>query len=629
MNKITLFFFLFLFSATININLFAQNSDFGQDSKSGVTANSGITQEESNWLASKTVTPDIEIPQELLNQLEQARLNNDVDEANRINQIINSQYRSGVKIINSESNQNSIPLPEPIIGELFPTEYDWLPGDVLVASDTGGGFQFPRTLDVKLGDDGNLYLASIINTTTQRRINVYKSTNGGATWANKGGVYYPSLSAHFETLSMLVEGKSPGIDDSIRVIIYYTLAANDNNDGASLAYFQFKPNATNQEYILKSIETPTTGREFNYVSAVSDGQYYGSLTYFGCVVGEYSNNADTSISYRVFRTTNCGDTHSSVTLDIYAATWNDYYPVAQFKASSSGSDSVYIVSERVFPSTTQSQVRITIAPWTLSTTFKTNFLTNVSGTYYKKPVIAIKQSPRSIDKRMVITCTKDGEAKYHYSLNSGDSWSTDLLLDNRATPSVNTNYTYVTSDSTGSSEDFCAMFSERTNGTTNDSINVRRGAPGIGLGTTLYKQNSERITSTHPAVTTIYRDGGNLKTAFAYWANGPRGIYFDAEHLVTNVTSLPGAVDKYELAQNFPNPFNPNTIIRFSVPEQANVTLKIFNSIGQEVATLLNGEIAAGNHQVDFNASALSSGVYFYRISSSNFTATKKMILIK
>ncbi|MEO8230791.1 MAG: T9SS type A sorting domain-containing protein [Ignavibacteriota bacterium] len=629
MKKIAQYFFLFLFSTMVGINLFAQNSDFGPDSKSGVTANYGITQEESNWLNSKTVIPDVEIPQELLNQLEHARLNNDIEEANRINDIINSQYRTGVKIINSPNAPSNLPIPEPITGSVFPEEHDWLPGDVLVASDTGGGAQFSRTLDVKLGPDGNLYLASIVNTSTQRRINVYKSSDGGAVWTNKGGIWFSSPTAHFETLSMLVEDKSlGGADDSIRVIVYYTSAANDDNDGASLSYFQFKPNATNHEYILNSLSSPTTGREFNYVSAVSDGQYYTSLTYFGCVVGEFSNNADTTIAYRIFRTQDWGNTHSSVTLDIYASNYNDKYPMAQIKASPTGSDSVYIVSERVF--STYSEIRVTIAPWTLSTTFATNYLTTAgTGIYYKKPVLAIKQSPRSVDKRMVITCTKDGQAKYHYSLNSGDSWSTDLYLDTRGTPSTTTDFTYVTSDSTGSIGDFCAMFSQRNGSTINDSINVRRGAPGTGLGTTLYQQNSQGITSTHPPITAIYSDGGSLKSAFAYWANGPRGIYFDAENLVTDVSDLSGTVDKYELAQNYPNPFNPSTVIKFSVPEQANITLKIFNSIGQQVATLLNGEISAGNHQVDFNASALSSGIYFYQISSANFTATKKMILIK
>lgn len=115
----------------------------------------------------------------------------------------------------------------------------------------------------------------------------------------------------------------------------------------------------------------------------------------------------------------------------------------------------------------------------------------------------------------------------------------------------------------------------------------------------------------------------------AYVGANYYGVFFDNQSWVTDVNLETNMPENYSLKQNYPNPFNPSTVIRFSVPERANVTLKIFNSIGQEVATLLNGDMSAGNHQVNFNASALSSGIYFYQISSANFTATKKMILIK
>ncbi len=172
MKKITLLLFFVIISVTLNSNLIAQNSDFGVDSKTGVTSNYGITQEESGWLNSRQISEDLEIPQELYDQLEQARLIGNMDEVNRINDIINSQYRPGIQIINTNSS-NSFDMPQPITENLFPTEHDWLLGDALVAADTGDGNQYPRTLDVKLGDDGNLYLAAIVSTTTQRRINVY------------------------------------------------------------------------------------------------------------------------------------------------------------------------------------------------------------------------------------------------------------------------------------------------------------------------------------------------------------------------------------------------------------------------------------------------------------------------
>jgi hypothetical protein len=101
--------------------------------------------------------------------------------------------------------------------------------------------------------------------------------------------------------------------------------------------------------------------------------------------------------------------------------------------------------------------------------------------------------------------------------------------------------------------------------------------------------------------------------------------------IITNVN--PGMVstiaDIYELSQNYPNPFNPATTINFSIPKSGLVTLKIYDMLGKEVATLVNELRNAGSHSIDFNASALSSGTYFYRIESGNFRDVKKMMLIK
>ncbi len=86
---------------------------------------------------------------------------------------------------------------------------------------------------------------------------------------------------------------------------------------------------------------------------------------------------------------------------------------------------------------------------------------------------------------------------------------------------------------------------------------------------------------------------------------------------------------EFELYQNYPNPFNPATQIEFSIPEEGIVSLKIFNAIGEEVATLANQNMAAGNYTINFDASELTSGMYFYTIKTSGYTATKKMMLIK
>lgn len=81
--------------------------------------------------------------------------------------------------------------------------------------------------------------------------------------------------------------------------------------------------------------------------------------------------------------------------------------------------------------------------------------------------------------------------------------------------------------------------------------------------------------------------------------------------------------------QNYPNPFNPTTKISFSLPQKDHVQLKVFDSIGREVASLANGIFETGKHEIEFNAVNLPSGVYFYNIITSHNLATRKMLLIK
>jgi len=88
-------------------------------------------------------------------------------------------------------------------------------------------------------------------------------------------------------------------------------------------------------------------------------------------------------------------------------------------------------------------------------------------------------------------------------------------------------------------------------------------------------------------------------------------------------------VDEFKLFQNYPNPFNPSTIITYKIPEQQLVSLKLYDVLGNEIAILVNEEKPSGNFEVEFNASSLPSGVYFYQLKAGSFIETKKMILLK
>jgi hypothetical protein len=127
----------------------------------------------------------------------------------------------------------------------------------------------------------------------------------------------------------------------------------------------------------------------------------------------------------------------------------------------------------------------------------------------------------------------------------------------------------------------------------------------------------------------------DLNTGVSLFAGGGPGtdnpiMYatFDIPATV-NVGDGDLTVNSFELSQNYPNPFNPTTNIQFNIGERANVTLKVFDMLGREVATLINSVKEAGSHEVNFDASNLSSGLYVYTINAGNFSSSKKMMLMK
>ena len=141
-----------------------------------------------------------------------------------------------------------------------------------------------------------------------------------------------------------------------------------------------------------------------------------------------------------------------------------------------------------------------------------------------------------------------------------------------------------------------------------------------GFGTTTDAKNYSYLINDFAAGTQYYR----LKQ-----------IDYDGTFKYTNAVEVEGlAPAEFTLSQNYPNPFNPSTSIKFTLPVASNVSLKLFNLLGEEVAELISAQMAAGLHQVELNADELSSGTYFYVIKATSdngfgFTDSKKMILLR
>ena len=108
------------------------------------------------------------------------------------------------------------------------------------------------------------------------------------------------------------------------------------------------------------------------------------------------------------------------------------------------------------------------------------------------------------------------------------------------------------------------------------------------------------------------------------------GIFYQKlSTLITNIDNNEEILNGYQLNPNYPNPFNPSTKINYSIKNQGFVTLKVFDVLGREISTLINKEQPIGNYEVEFDASNLTSGIYFYRIQAGEFVDIKKMILLR
>ncbi|QQS38334.1 MAG: T9SS type A sorting domain-containing protein [Ignavibacteriales bacterium] len=126
---------------------------------------------------------------------------------------------------------------------------------------------------------------------------------------------------------------------------------------------------------------------------------------------------------------------------------------------------------------------------------------------------------------------------------------------------------------------------------------------------------------------TYIDDVAGINSSEAYYRL--KQIDYDGTYTYSEEVKVSLIPFKYELSQNYPNPFNPTTTISWQSPVGSHQTIKVYDVLGNEVATLVNEYKEAGSYEVEFDGSSLASGMYIYKLSSGGFTSSKKMILIK
>jgi hypothetical protein len=233
-----------------------------------------------------------------------------------------------------------------------------------------------------------------------------------------------------------------------------------------------------------------------------------------------------------------------------------------------------------------------------------------------------------------------GESKVWVSSNNGSNWISTSLSNFNAPVfclAVKNNIVFAGTDNQGIYITTNNGLNWTQSGLNYASINsIKINGNNIFAGELFYEKGV--YLSTNNGVNWIHKDQGmgservwSLTTNSQYIFSGTDNSVWRrslAEIVgVRNIsTEVPSA---YSLKQNYPNPFNPSTNIRYSVPKNGMVKLAVFDALGREVHTLVNESLQPGTYETSFNGSALTSGVYFYKLTSGDFSETKRMLLIK
>jgi len=245
----------------------------------------------------------------------------------------------------------------------------------------------------------------------------------------------------------------------------------------------------------------------------------------------------------------------------------------------------------------------------------------------------------------------NGAARIRLTTNNSVSWITQTL-------NISGNYTSAVAYHTnkligvGATSTSLPIISRTTDGGNSwNSVNIGSGVSGncvfhwVAGTPVVYLLSSNGVirrstdsginwvtTPVPNGVTNLYHFDfiqlANIVYGYAVSSNGDVIKLIDTLDIITglNNNNYPA---EYELYQNYPNPFNPNTTISFAIGVPSFVTLKVYDMLGREIATLVNETLNAGKYSYDFNASKLTSGVYFYKLMTEKYNETRKMIVIK
>jgi photosystem II stability/assembly factor-like uncharacterized protein len=477
-------------------------------------------------------------------------------------------------------------------------------------------------------------------------IDIYKTVNGGTSWTMLTDSYSGGFDAQHPDMhtlwinpantSLMVNGNDGGVFKS-------------TNSGANWIKSYDLPlsqtYASTIDYLLP--HRKITGTQDNGTVATMNGlpfdwdMIYGGDGFF-CLVDYTNSNIIYAESQNggIGRSTNGGNSFSGITngLDRTRTNWSSPYTMDLLNPSV-----LYFGSYKLHKTTNRGTNWAAISP----------DLTRGPGNGRLGTITCISTAPKADSQRVIYVGTDDW--KVSVSTNTGSSWIdvtgtlpqryvTDVVCDKRD-PAI----AYATLS--GYNLDLNNTHIFRTTNYGANWTNISSNMPNVPVNSLIIDYNATQLLYVGCDVGVYYTT--NLGSSWQVLGTGlPNAAVFDINYhqptkklaagthgrsmfeidlstLISVENIISTTAKEYKLHQNFPNPFNPTTKINFEIPKAGNVSINIYDITGRLVSSLLNKNLSVGKYEIEWNASGISSGIYFYRIESGNFVDVKKMTLIK
>ncbi|MBX2991000.1 MAG: T9SS type A sorting domain-containing protein [Bacteroidetes bacterium] len=495
------------------------------------------------------------------------------------------------------------------------TSNDWGPGDVPISpADILSPLTAGNTKSLRLRVDslGNKYVAYIAS--NRDSICVFRSTDQGLSWTRLLNIS-PGGTTKWHSFDFFVT------DSVNNHVLGFTAVRTTAASGYGGQLFWFSCLENGSGFRATGIATRPAGRGHINPAVVSDGYMWSAgLTYWYAAFQNVDSTTGVGNQALASFSTNWGVTWA---LDTARNSFNDFDLDIDYNFRS---DTIGVVLTNDITATNPNlrMQRIPLSGLGTGSTWSQINVANTADPEFGTSFVASRQNNALM---VMFTRTQAGVDNIGYATSPTGAWAlANWTLDQILQPQAN-NQQRADLDCQEAQSAFRVAYVSK--GPSRDTVIYTSAFNPPFTARQIVNENRNASTSTAPSVAGFRTGAAAFGGGVIYSQLGPTGVFYDGSNIITDVrptNELPGT---FALEQNYPNPFNPSTTIKFSMPQTSEVTLKVYDMLGREVATLVNDVKPMGTYEVTWNAANLASGIYYYRMAAGSFGDVKKLILLK